>query len=250
MLDYFLSKLPKDDKDTRSMVEQAFGIADNLRGKVAEIRADADLSLQGKATRVKAIALGSCKDHFDQIRSAVAKLNTDVVNLRKSFEPKADPADKTGADDRREIRQRVFDLPPPERFRLAMQDQAVALAMLLAPHAVAHGLSAEQYDLVKKNYIETTHGEQIRGLDQRAEVIEVLNSAIATATRQFVLATDLPKAEIDVDHVAYANAVASFNEALQKLDRGADDYQDSKLKLAENFRKQAEDHIDTLEAAA
>ncbi len=186
MLDEFLQRLPAGATEERSMVETAFGIPANFKRRAGEIRSDARLSNLAKVDDVKKAALGTFAAHLNQIRSRAAAMTADLTNLRKAMQPPApDRADLYGQAERHKLLDRVLALPQAERFRLAMEDQAVMGAVLAHQHVLFSGLSAEQLSEVRDAFIERNFGPQLAGIEQREEIVETLNSALQVATMQF-----------------------------------------------------------------
>ena len=185
MLDQFLERLPATAKVERELIATVLGIPENLKTKIAEIRGDGDLNDAAKVRKIKELALGDPLSHLKQLSSRAAAMSTDLANLRQTMQPKQpDRADLFGESQRRELRDYVRTLPPAERARLVMEDQAVTEAVLLA-HPRLSGLSSEQLEAVKQAYTERNFGPQLAGIEQREKILAEVNSAIEHATNMF-----------------------------------------------------------------
>jgi hypothetical protein len=193
----FLRRLPPTATEEARLIETAFGIPATFRQKAAEIRADAKLSEVGKTEQIKQAALGGFVEHLKQIRSRAAAMTADVNNLRSGIKPKApDHADVFGEMQRAEVRTWLRSLPPAERIRAALEDESVAAAVLHVPPALS-GLTSEVHERVVAAHVEKAFGSQLRGIQQREEVLEVVNSAIQVATTMFQREGGLTEKEIE-----------------------------------------------------
>jgi hypothetical protein len=198
MIEEFLKRLPEHAREERGLIEAAFGIPQTLKSRAADIRGDAQLSETGKQNKIRALAAGSPLEHLKQIRSRAAAMKADVNNLRQAFKPKApDRSDSYGELQRRELRDHLRTLPQAERFRMAMEDPTIMEAVLHAPHPVVAGLTNEQHDLFMEAYLDRTFGSQIRGVEQREEIIETVGAALEIATSQFRNESGLKDEDID-----------------------------------------------------
>jgi hypothetical protein len=192
MLDQFLKRLPAEAKTERVLVEQALGIPTTIKAKVAEIRNDSRLSDTAKSADIRAFVLANPLDHLKQLNRAAAAMTADITNLKKSFAPKQpDRADLFGEMQRRELRDHARSLPPEKRLRAILDDPALTEAVLLG-HPSLSGLSTEsqadapsQFEIVRQNYIEKTFGPQMRGVEAREQVVEIVNAALKVAIAQF-----------------------------------------------------------------
>jgi hypothetical protein len=192
MLDQFLKRLPAEAKAERDLITQAFGLPNAVKGKVTEIRKDARLSEDAKRDDIRSMVLGTPLAHLKQLHGRVAAMTADLTNLKKTFAPKvANRADVFGEMERRELRDYVRSLPPEKRLRAVMDDPALTEAVLLG-HPSLSGLSTHsedgapsQFDIVRESFLEQTYGAQLRGVEAREQVLEVVNSALKVAIIQF-----------------------------------------------------------------
>jgi hypothetical protein len=196
MLDEFMKRLPTTATEERALVTAAFGITTTVREKTEAIRGNARLSEAGKIDDIRAMAKGAPLEHLRQIRRRVANMAADTQNLRLALMPKApDRSDLWSELQRRELRDHLRTLPDPQRLRLAMEDPAITEAVLDA-NPILSGLSAEQLDLVRDGHIERHCAPQLRGIEQREEVIATLNAAVEIASLQFLKESGLDEKEI------------------------------------------------------
>jgi hypothetical protein len=199
MLSEFLKRLPSTAKEERALVEAAFGLRGTVAEKAAAIRGDQRLSEAGKAADIRAMALGNPREHLRQIRSRAAAMRADAQNARLAMQPKApDRNDLAGEARRREMRDYLRSLPAEQRLRVAMESAEMTEAVIDAPHPALSGLSAEHLDLVRDGHMEKTFGPQLREIEQREKVIEVVNSAIEVATSQFRKETGLSEESLEL----------------------------------------------------
>jgi hypothetical protein len=204
MRDELLKRLPASAAEERAIVEALSGLPNAIREKAAAIRADGRLSETGKAADVRTMAKGAPLDHLRQLRQRAVNMSADVTNQRKAFAPPApDKTDLFAEAQRAELRAYVRSLSAGERFRAVWDDPALQEAVLQG-HPGLSGLSTEsegedgpsQFDRVKDHYLQTKFGEQIRAVERREEVVEVLNSAVEIATSQFRRESGLNEEEI------------------------------------------------------
>jgi hypothetical protein len=203
MRDEFLKRLPAAAAEERALIEQLFGISGTVREKAAAIRGDGRLSETGKADDVRAMAKGAPLAHLKQIKARAAAMAADVANARKAFAPPApDRSDLFAETQRRELRDHLWKLPAEQRLRAAMDDPAKAEAVLLANPSLSglttHGEDGapSQYDLVRDQYLQSKFGEQIRAVERREAVVEVISAAVEVASSQFRRESGLNEEEI------------------------------------------------------
>ncbi len=192
MLDQFLKRLPAEATAERDLITQAFGLPTAVKSKVAEIKGNIRLSDDAKRDDIRAMVLGNPLGYLKQLNGRAAAMTADLNNLKKSFAPKApDRADLFGEMQRRELRDHARSLPPEKRLRAIMDDAQLTEAVLLG-HPSLSGLSTEsqadapsQFEIVRQHYIEKTFGPQLRGVEAREQVVEVVNAALKVAILQF-----------------------------------------------------------------
>jgi hypothetical protein len=203
MKDEFLKRLPATAAEERAMVEAAFGLRGTVAAKANEIRSNTRLSDAGKADDIRAMARGTPLQHLRQIRQRAANMAADVANQRRAFAPPTpDRSDLFGEAQRSELRAFVRGMSQEQRLRAVMNDESLAEAVLQA-HPSLSGLTTQgedgapsQYDLVRDQYLQSKFGEQIRAVERREEVVEVLNSAVEIASSQFKRETGLDDQDI------------------------------------------------------
>jgi hypothetical protein len=196
MIDEMLKRLPETAIAERELVSSAFGIARGLKEKIDAVRADANLSDLGKSAKIRELATGSPVEHLRQLRERGAKLSADIANERAALKPPApDRADIYAELTRRELRDHVRSLPVEQRLRAVMEDDAIGEA-ILGGHAALSGLSADQIEQVRKGYVERHFGERLAVLEQRQEIADNVNAAIAIASSQFAKESGLSEQEI------------------------------------------------------
>jgi hypothetical protein len=192
----FTKRLPATATEEARLIEAALGIPTAFRAKATEIRANAELSDVGRTEEIKRAALGGPLEHLRQIRNRAASMTADVKNLRTGIKPpEPDRADLFGEMQRAELRTWLRSLPQPDRIRAALEDESVTAAVLHVSPSLS-GLSAEMHQRVVEAHVEKSLGPQIRGIQQREEVLETLNAAIEVATMQFRNEAGLAEKEI------------------------------------------------------
>jgi hypothetical protein len=197
MKDEFLKRLPASAAEERALVEQLFGIPRTVAEKRAAILSDGRLSDAGKAADIRNMATGAPLQHLRVIRQRAANIAADAKNARLAMQPKApDRSDLAGEARRREMRDYLRSLPAEQRLRMAMESAEMTEAVIDAPHPALSGLSAEHLDLVRDGHMEKTFGPQLRDIEKREEVVEVLNSAVEVASSQFMRESGLGAEEI------------------------------------------------------
>lgn len=191
-----LSRLPAESKTERDLVAAALQIPVNFKAKADVVLGDADLSPDGKTRRIQELAKGDALAHLRQLRAQAKAMASETSNLRQAMQVKEpDRADLTAEMRRAELRTFIRGLPQGERLRFVVDNEAATIAALDALPEMS-GLNAEIFDRVKAAHVERLHGPQLAGLAAREEVVAVVNSAVAIATREFLQVSGLTEGEI------------------------------------------------------
>ena len=179
------SRLPRPASDnSRHALRSALMIAEGHAKKVAEIRADAHLSDQGKADELakhKAATLSN--GHLVQIRDLAKKQLDNVRGERDSFRAAVlkPPVDALAEARHAEIRTMLRSLPEPERIKLAMEIDAVREAVVVAP-AVLSAIPAVVHGQIIDGLVETRFQCRAADLDALQEEAEAVNAAVTIAS--------------------------------------------------------------------
>jgi hypothetical protein len=179
------SRLPRSASDnSRHALRSALMIAEGHAKKVAEIRADARLSDQGKADELakhKAATLSN--GHLVQIRDLAKEQLDKVRGERDSFRAAVlkPPADALAEARHAEIRTMLRSLPEPERIKLAMENDAVREAVVVAP-AVLSAIPAVVHGQIIDGLVETRFQSRAADLDALQEEAEAVKAAVTIAS--------------------------------------------------------------------
>ena len=179
------ARLPKSASDnSRHSLRAAFMIEAGYRQKAEAIKADGRLSAEGKSdelSKLKAATLSN--GHMQQIRD-IAKKQLDALRAeRESFKAAVlkPPADALAEARQAEIRTMLRSLPEPERIKLAMENDAVREAVVVAP-AVLSAIPAVVHGQIIDGLVETRFQSRAADLDALQEEAEAVIAAVTIAS--------------------------------------------------------------------
>ena len=158
-------------------------IAEGHAKKVAEIRADARLSDQGNADELAKHKAATLKNgHLIQIRDLAKKQLEGLRGERDSFRAAVlkPPVDALAEARHAEIRTMLRSLPEPERIKLAMENDAVREAVVVAPAVLS--ATAVVHGQIIDGLVETRFQCRAADLDALQEEAEAVNAAVQVAS--------------------------------------------------------------------
>ncbi|HEV2596253.1 MAG TPA: hypothetical protein VGU01_13745 [Sphingomicrobium sp.] len=178
----FIKRLPEGAKAERELIETAFRFPDAMRTKAAAVRADRNLSEDGKSHALrKLVSEGGMAEHFGQVKAQAKAWQADIQNARAAMKPKAPDKGDLGAAVRDwEIREFLRGLPDAQRMRAALETPEFAAAVVNAP-PILSALSSEVHDLVVEAAIERELGPRVEALRQREQIVETVAAALKVA---------------------------------------------------------------------
>ncbi|MDN5006153.1 hypothetical protein ACFQZO_35475 [Bradyrhizobium sp. GCM10027634] len=150
-----------------------------MDAKRADLAKNSLLSVDGKADELKKFA-STQRAIFLRVRSAAADTRTKLQNDRDALIPKAiDKTDAAGAALRVEYRRIMRATTVTESIALAstITDPSLITAIWESDPALS-GLDTRSRDVITANWLETNRAKQIRALDDRAEVVDLVEMAV------------------------------------------------------------------------
>jgi hypothetical protein len=164
----------------RDDAETALGIAARAGEKAAAIRADRNLSEEGKMAAIRAEIAKGAIGHLNQLRQSNEAAGAALAARRANFEPKVE---RTLLAEQRnsELRRYLRELNHADRTRILFSgDNDVIEAVASAP-AFLSGLTDDLRARAIAAHVERTHGPQIAGLAAEQSALENVAAAIAVA---------------------------------------------------------------------
>jgi hypothetical protein len=183
----------------KSNVASALSAAERAAERIAEIRNNGDLSLDGRRKQIVAQARGALRDIRDEaepIGEMKAKLSDIQSSIRK---PVFDKTDVAGALARQEIRAALRGMSTTEKAALLVGDAAderFALAALEQP-AILSGVPQEIYDRAMAQHLEGRFAAEIAQGEELDAQIQEAEAGFEVSRGDISRAATLPKHEFD-----------------------------------------------------
>ena len=189
----FLSRLKSNaPAGIRSDIEAAFDLVDALTATATKIRADQNLTAQGRSEAIRAAFGGDLMANFRRLQGNVKKAREHLATQRLSLLPRApDRSDTFGEMQRSEIRTWLRSLPEGQRWKqLDTADKSVREAIIFAPAALS-GMPEDRHALLIQTVMQETHGAQLADLEGLEDAIENAEAAIQVAGQNLQTASGL-----------------------------------------------------------
>ncbi len=167
-LQTFLTRIPTSAPPAVAKnIETALRLADRFHEKTAEIRSDANLSVQGKREQILVVASNGFADHYGQLQKEVAKALTGIAGEIGGLRKRAlDLLGDFSAGLQREVRDYLRSLNESDRRRLVLEtDEPLVLVSVLNAPAFLSGLNSEMYGHVEQRVVENAFGARLKELE-------------------------------------------------------------------------------------
>lgn len=167
----------------REDAQTALGIAERASERAAAIRADRNLSEEGKLAAIRAEIAKGALGHLKQLRRSNEAAVAALAARRQHFEPKVERT-LIGEQRNSELRRYLRELNHAERVRILFSgDQDVINAVADAPAWLA-GLTDDLKARALAAHVEKLHGSAIAGLAGEQAALENVAAAIAVAENE------------------------------------------------------------------
>lgn len=170
------------DTALATIFTSAVGISDRMEAKRQDLAKNSLLSVDGKANELKKFATTQ-RAIFLRVRSDLADATTKLQTDRAALVPKAiDRTDAAGAALRTEFRSVLRSMTSTQAIAWAstQQDPTVITALWETSPELS-SMDARSRDVVTQNWLANNRAQQIRALDDRAEVVELVQAAVNLA---------------------------------------------------------------------
>jgi hypothetical protein len=184
----FLERIRADHPNgpaLRNAVVEMFGASERLAAKRAELVRSGKLTTQGLAQELSD-ALPAVVTAQTRARAPIEKALAEIKSRRAALQIKpADPNNLAAAIERLGIQGYLSGLEPGARQALALttKDRRILEAIVSAPPELSGfvGTLAPTFKQVEERYLEDTHRDELRSIDDLESVVEAAVAASQTA---------------------------------------------------------------------
>jgi hypothetical protein len=184
-LESLVERISPKYEGLRADVETAFAIVDRFALKAKSIRADANLTFQGKRAAVQAAVNGSgFADHLAQLRTKVERQRAELAARRAGLTTpkKLTNDDALAFQQQAEIRAWLRGLNEADRRRAVLNasDASIREAVVNAPCELS-GLDKDFHHAIGETLADAEHGPALRDIIEQEAALDEALAAISVA---------------------------------------------------------------------